>query len=117
MISRLQNYALGEWVAGTGGAATLYHAVTGEAIAEASSGGLDFGEMVRYARRVGGPALRRMTFHERARMLKALAQHLMAQKERFYELSSATGATRADGWVDIEGGIGTLFAYASRGRR
>ncbi|MFM8780183.1 MAG: aldehyde dehydrogenase family protein, partial [Gemmatimonadota bacterium] len=117
MISRLQNYALGEWVTGTGSATTLYHAITGEAIAEASSHGLDFGEMVRHARRVGGPALRRMTFHERARMLKAVAQHLMAKKELFYELSSATGATRADSWVDIEGGIGTFFAYASRGRR
>ena len=117
MISRLQNYALGEWVTGIGSATILYHAVTGEAIAEASSHGLDFGEMVRHARRVGGPALRRLTFHERARMLKAVAQHLMAKKELFYELSSATGATRTDSWVDIDGGIGTFFAYASRGRR
>ena len=117
MITRLQNYALGEWVAGSGAQATLLHAVSGEPVAETSSGGLDFQAMVRYARAVGGPALRRLTFHERAAMLKAVAKHLMERKEAFYALSAATGATRADSWVDIEGGIGTFFAYASRGRR
>ncbi len=117
MITRLQNYALGEWVAGSGAQATLLHAVTGEPVAETSSGGLDFQAMVRYARAAGGPALRRQTFHERAAMLKAVAKHLMERKEAFYALSAATGATRADSWVDIEGGIGTFFAYASRGRR
>ena len=117
MITRLQNYALGEWVVGSGAQATLLHAVSGEPVAETSSGGLDFQAMVRYARAVGGPALRRLTFHERAAMLKAVAKHLMERKEAFYTLSAATGATRADSWVDIEGGIGTFFAYASRGRR
>ncbi len=117
MITRLRNYALGEWVAGSGAQATLLHAVSGEPVAETSSGGLDFQAMVRYARAVGGPALRRLTFHERAAMLKAVAKHLMERKEAFYALSAATGATRADSWVDIEGGIGTFFAYASRGRR
>lgn len=117
MITRLQNYALGEWVVGSGAQATLLHAVSGEPVAETSSGGLDFQAMVRYARAVGGPALRRLTFHERAAMLKAVAKHLMERKEAFYALSAATGATRADSWVDIEGGIGTFFAYASRGRR
>ena len=117
MITRLQNYALGEWVAGSGAQATLLHAVSGEPVAETSSGGLDFQAMVRYARAVGGPALRRLTFHERAAMLKAVAKHLMERKEAFYALSAATGATRADSWVDIEGGIGIFFAYASRGRR
>jgi len=116
-IARLQNYALGEWVAGTGAQATLLHAVTGEPVAETSSGGLDFQAMARYARAVGGPALRQRTFHERAAMLKAVAKHLMERKEAFYALSAATGATRTDSWVDIEGGIGTFFAYASRGRR
>ena len=114
---KLENYALGQWVAGTGAMTDLVHAVTGEKIAETSSGGLDFGAMAEYARTVGGPTLRAMTFHERARMLKAMAQHLMARKERFYEISAATGATRADSWIDIEGGIGTFFAYGSRGRR
>ena len=116
-IARLQNFALGEWIAGTGSQATLLHAVTGEPIAETSSGGLDFQAMVRYARTVGGPALRALTFHQRAAMLKAVAKHLMERKEAYYALSAATGATRSDSWVDIEGGIGTFFAYASRGRR
>ncbi|HEY3286138.1 MAG TPA: phenylacetic acid degradation bifunctional protein PaaZ [Gemmatimonadaceae bacterium] len=113
----LFNYAAGAWMQGTGARTPLRHAVTGEVIAEAGSGGIDFAEMVRHARTVGGPVLRAMTFHQRARMLKALAQHLMARVEGYYAISAATGATRRDGWVDIEGGIGTLFAYASRGRR
>jgi oxepin-CoA hydrolase/3-oxo-5,6-dehydrosuberyl-CoA semialdehyde dehydrogenase len=113
----LFNYAEGAWVQGSGARTLLHHAVTGAVIAEAGSGGLDFGGMVRHARTEGGPALRAMTFHQRARMLKALAQYLTARVESYYAVSAATGATRRDGWVDIEGGIGTLFAFASRGRR
>ena len=113
----LMNYAVGQWVEGTGKTADLVHAVTGEKIGEASSGGLDFKAMTEYARNVGGPALRALTFHQRAAMLKAVARHLMEQKEKFYALSAMTGATRADSWVDIDGGIGTFFAYSSRGRR
>ncbi|MHB1095476.1 MAG: phenylacetic acid degradation bifunctional protein PaaZ [Gemmatimonadaceae bacterium] len=113
----LLNYAAGKWVRGTGAGTPLHHAVTGEMIAVAGSSGLDFGAMVQHARTVGGPVLRAMTFHQRARMLKALAQYLMTRVEGYYAVSAATGATRRDGWVDIEGGIGTLFAYASRGRR
>jgi len=104
-------------VAGAGKAATLLHAVTGEPVAQASSEGLDFRTMLEYGRRVGGPVLRKMTFHERARMIKALAAYLMERKEEFYEVSKATGATRNDSWVDIEGGFGTLFTFASKGRR
>lgn len=114
---RLLSYARGEWVAGAGRATDLIHAVTGEKIGEASSDGLDFGGMVEYARTVGGPALRRMTFHERARMLKAMAMHLNGRRQEFYAVSAATGATKADNWIDIDGGIGTLFVYASKGRR
>jgi len=114
---RLENYVNGQWVAGTGSAADLFHAVTGDKIAEATTSGIDFKGMVDYATRVGGPALRKMTFHERALMLKAMAQYLMSRKDEFYLVSAATGATKSDSWVDIEGGIGTLFAYASRGRR
>jgi oxepin-CoA hydrolase / 3-oxo-5,6-dehydrosuberyl-CoA semialdehyde dehydrogenase len=114
---RLQHYAAGEWVEGAGRFTTLHHAVTGAPVAEASSEGLDFGAMVEYARRVGGPALRKMTFHERARMLKAMAQYLSGRKEEFYRVSSATGATKSDSWIDIDGGIGTFFVYASKGRR
>jgi oxepin-CoA hydrolase/3-oxo-5,6-dehydrosuberyl-CoA semialdehyde dehydrogenase len=97
--------------------AELVHAVTGVPFATASTGGIDFKRMVEHARSVGGPKLRKMTFHERALMLKAMAKHLMEKKDEFYRISAATGATKRDGWVDIEGGIGTLFAYASRGRR
>ena len=114
---RLENYVCGEWVTGTGQATDLFHAITGEKIAEATTNGIDFGAMVDYGKRVGGPALRRMTFHERALTLKAMAQYLLARKDEFYLVSAATGATNSDSWVDIEGGIGTLFAYASRGRR
>jgi oxepin-CoA hydrolase/3-oxo-5,6-dehydrosuberyl-CoA semialdehyde dehydrogenase len=114
---RLQSYALGQWVEGTGKFTDLFHAVTGEKVAEASSQGLDFQAMAEHARTVGGPALRRMTFHQRARMLKALAVYLTERKAEFYRISEATGATKGDHWIDIDGGIGTLFAYASRGRR
>ena len=113
----LMNYAQGEWVEGTGKTTELFHAVTGERIGEAGSGGLDFKAMAEYARMVGGPAMRRLTFHQRAAMLKALARYLMERKDAYYLLSSATGATKADSWVDIDGGIGTFFAYSSRGRR
>lgn len=116
-MQKLHNYALGKWTAGEGDGQILYNAITGEAIASASSKGLDFGAMCDYARKVGGPKLRKMTFHERGRMLKALALHLLSKKEEFYKISWATGATRADSWVDIEGGIGNLFSYASLRRQ
>ena len=113
----LFNYVEDQWVRGAGKTTPVHNAITGAMIAEAGTGGLDFAAMVRHARTVGGPALRAMTFHQRARMLKALAQHLMTRLDGYYAVSAATGATRRDGWVDIEGGIATLFAYASRGRR
>jgi oxepin-CoA hydrolase/3-oxo-5,6-dehydrosuberyl-CoA semialdehyde dehydrogenase len=114
---RLESFAAGEWVRGSGKGAELFHAVTGEKIGEASSDGLDFKAMVDYARRTGGPALRKMTFHERARMLKAMAGYLNGRKEELYAISAATGATKGDSWIDIDGGIGTFFVYASKGRR
>ena len=110
---KLKNYALGQWTAGEGDGHALFNAITGEQIAETSSKGLDFKEMMDYARKVGGPSLRKMTFHERGRMLKALALHLISIKDKFYALSAQTGATKVDSWIDIEGGIGNLFAYAS----
>jgi len=109
----LENYAEGKWVAGTSASETLFNAITGDAIYTAGSNGLDFDAMMNYARSKGGRALRKMTFHERGRMLKALAMHLMTQKEAFYKISALTGATRVDSWVDIEGGIGNLFTNAS----
>jgi oxepin-CoA hydrolase/3-oxo-5,6-dehydrosuberyl-CoA semialdehyde dehydrogenase len=113
---KLMNYAEDRWF-GTQGGGEARSAVTGETVAELGSGGLDFGAMAAHARRVGGPALRALTFHDRARMLKVLAQAVMDRKEELYDLSAETGATRMDGWIDIEGGAGTLFAYSSRGRR
>jgi oxepin-CoA hydrolase/3-oxo-5,6-dehydrosuberyl-CoA semialdehyde dehydrogenase len=113
----LLNYAQDGWYRATGGLAEVESALTGEVIATTGSQGIDFGAMLQHARKVGGPALRRMTFHERAHMLKALAQAIMARKEELYELSYNTGATRNDGWIDIEGGAGTLFSFSSKGRR
>jgi oxepin-CoA hydrolase/3-oxo-5,6-dehydrosuberyl-CoA semialdehyde dehydrogenase len=117
MTKVLENYALGKWIKGDGEGKALYNAITGEEIARASSDGLDIAAMMNYARETGSPTLRKMTFHERGRMLKALALHLMSKKEMFYETSWATGATRADSWIDIEGGIGNLFAYSSLRRQ
>ena len=110
---KLQNYALGSWISGDGEGTALFDAVSGEQIYSASSQGLDFGAMLQYARERGGPALRKMTFHERGRMLKALALYLTEIKAKYYPISYLTGATKADSWIDIDGGIGTLFAYAS----
>ena len=114
---QLQSYVAGAWQAGAGQGVALRDATTGEVIANATADGLDAGAMLAHARGVGGPNLRRLTFHERAAMLKALARDLTEHKEEFYPLSYATGATRGDSWIDIDGGIGTLFVYASKGMR
>lgn len=113
----LQNYAEGKWVSATTASDTLYNAITGEPIYTAGSEGIDVDAMMKYARKKGGPALRKMTFHERGLMLKALAFHLLSKKDHFYTISAYTGATRIDSWVDIEGGIGNLFANASLRRQ
>jgi oxepin-CoA hydrolase/3-oxo-5,6-dehydrosuberyl-CoA semialdehyde dehydrogenase len=113
----LESYAEGKWVPPTGGVAEIPSAIDGHVVARASSADLDFAAMVRYAREVGGPALRQLTFHERADLLKRLAAHITERKQALYELAFDTGATRKDSWIDIDGGIGTLFAYASRGRK
>lgn len=113
----LQNYAEGQWVAGAGGLAELRSAIDGEVVALTSSQGLDFAAMLRHAREQGGPALRALTFHQRALMLKALADALTAKKEALYALSYNTGATKADSWIDIDGGIGTFAVYQGKGRR
>ncbi|MBL7765604.1 MAG: phenylacetic acid degradation bifunctional protein PaaZ [Chitinophagaceae bacterium] len=112
----LENYAEGKWVKGLRSSETLYHAISGEALYQTGSEGLDFAAMLAYGRKKG-KALRNMTFHERGLMLKALAFHLMSKKELFYQISAFTGATRSDSWVDIEGGIGNLFANASLRRQ
>jgi oxepin-CoA hydrolase/3-oxo-5,6-dehydrosuberyl-CoA semialdehyde dehydrogenase len=114
----LLNYSVDQWVPGEGSSqADIASAIDGSLIARTGSGGLDFGGMLRHARDVGGPALRKLTFHERARIIKGLGLAIMARKEELYELSYQTGATRKDGWIDIEGGAGTLFSFSSKGRR
>jgi len=116
-MMKLQNYAQGKWVEGSGKDKALFNAITGEQEYSASSEGLDFSAMMDYARKVGGPALRKMTFQERGLMLKALALHLMSLKAKYYTVSAKTGATKVDSWIDIEGGIGNLFANASLRRQ
>jgi len=117
MTSRLENYITGRWIAGDGEGQPLYNASTGALIGYAGSRGIDFKAAVDYARQAGNPALRRMTFHERGRMLRALALHLRTKLDTFYAISYQTGATKADSWIDIEGGIGNLFANASLRRK
>ena len=113
----LKNHALGKWTQGAGALADIPSAVTGEIVARGGSGGLDFKAMAEYARNVGGKNLRKLTFHERAAIVKALAQAIMDKKEELYRLNFHTGATRKDGWIDIEGGAGTLFSMASKAKR
>jgi len=110
---KLESYVQGKWVTGSGEGRPVVDAVRGEPVCHVDSSGIDMREVVEYGRRVGGVALRAMTFHERAIALKETAKLLMAKKEDFYTLSFKTGTTRADAWPDIEGGIGTVFSYAS----
>ena len=117
MQNKLGNLVLDQWVDGDGDGNLLTSAVNGDPVASITSAGLDFGDILHHARTVGGNNLRKLTFHERGEMLKALAQYLMEHKKEFYELSTQTGATRADSWVDIDGGISTLFVFSSKGRR
>ncbi len=116
-IQQISSFAVGEWIAPGEGARNIASAVTGEVIATAGNTGLDVQGMLDHARNVGGPALRQMTFHERAKMLKALSVHLGQHKQALYDLSFNTGATQSDHLIDIDGGIGTMFVFASKGRR
>ena len=117
MVTKLGNYITGKWITGDGEGQPLYNAVTGETIAHATTKGLDFKAMLAYARNTGNPALRKMTFPERGRMLRALALYLKERVEPLYKISYLTGATRSDSWIDLEGGIGNLFSYASLRRK
>jgi oxepin-CoA hydrolase/3-oxo-5,6-dehydrosuberyl-CoA semialdehyde dehydrogenase len=116
-MQQIKNYVCGEWVTGEGVETELFNAITGEQFATTSSKGLDYAEILNYGRTKGGATLRKMTFQERGRMLKALALHLLTLKNKYYQLSAATGATKIDSWIDIEGGIGNLFANASLRRQ
>ena len=104
---------MGKWVEHEGAGIPQYNAITGDQISTVGSEGLDYSAMAEYARRVGNPALRKMTFQERGQMIKALAMHLFELRKKYYPVSSLSGATKTDSWIDIDGGIGTLFAYAS----
>ena len=110
----LQSYIGGHWI-GQAPAQALRSAVNGRTVFHTHAEGLDFAEAVHHARQVGGPALLALDFQARAERLKALAKYLGQHKEQLYAVSAHTGATRADGWVDIEGGSGTLSAYAAVG--
>jgi oxepin-CoA hydrolase/3-oxo-5,6-dehydrosuberyl-CoA semialdehyde dehydrogenase len=112
-----QNYVLGKWMNGDGVETQLFNAIDHSEIGTVSSAGIDYEQVLDYGRRVGGRTLRKMTFQERGRMLKALALYLMERKARYYEVSAWTGATKVDSWIDIEGGIGNLFANASLRRQ
>lgn len=113
----VSSFAAGEWIAPGAGARNIASAVTGAPLAQAGNDALDVQAMLSYARDVGGPALRALTFHDRARMLKALSAHLNEHKQALYDLSFDTGATQSDHMIDIDGGIGTMFVFASKGRR
>ncbi|WP_435660562.1 phenylacetic acid degradation bifunctional protein PaaZ [Leisingera caerulea] len=116
-LLEISSFAAGQWVAPGAGARNIASAITGEVIASAGNDALDVQAMLDYARTVGGANLRKLTFHDRARMLKALAGHLNQHKQALYDLSFDTGATQSDHMIDIDGGIGTMFVFASKGRR
>ena len=116
-IQNVESFAAGEWIAPDASARPIFNAVTGAKMAVAGTGGLPVQDMLDYAKNKGGPALRAMTFHDRARMLKALALYLSERKQQLYDISFATGATQSDHMIDVDGGIGTMFVFASKGRR
>ncbi len=116
-MSVLQSYTGGQWRAPSGVGAPLLDAVTGEEVARISSEGIDMAAALEYGRSVGGPALRELTFHQRAALLKSLGSYLREHREDLYALSARTGATLLDSKFDVDGGIGVLASYASKGRR
>ena len=113
----LSSYVCGDWYVPTGDGVPVHDAVTGAEVARLSTEGIDMSAVLDHGRRIGGPALRALTFHQRAALLKALASHLREHREELYALSARTGATRGDSLFDVDGGLGVLFTYASRGRR
>ncbi|MBV8931321.1 MAG: aldehyde dehydrogenase family protein, partial [Kutzneria sp.] len=116
-MALLRSYVNGRWHTAADEGAPLLDAVTGEEVARISSAGVDMGVALEYGRRVGGPALRELTFHQRAALLKALASFLREHRDELYTLSTRTGATKGDSMFDVDGGIGVLFSYGSKGRR
>ena len=117
MVHMLESYVQGSWWCPAGGGTPIADPVTGEAVATVSAEGLDVEGAMEYARTVGQRHLGAMTFHQRGLRLKELAIALTERKQELYDLSTHTGATKADSWVDIDGGIGVLFNYSGKGRR
>ena len=117
MARTLESYVLGEWVTPPGDGEPVHSAVTGELLGVCTTAGIDFAAVARHAREVGGPALRAMTFHDRAAMIKALVGVIAEHKDELYALSAQAGATKKDAWVDVDGGMGVLATYASKARR
>lgn len=113
----LRSYVSGSWFEPSGAGVAVYDAVTGEQVTTVSSVGVDFGGVLTYGRTVAGPALRALTFHQRASILKSVGLHLRQHRDELYALSTRTGSTRADSQFDIDGGIGVLLSYGSKGRR
>jgi oxepin-CoA hydrolase/3-oxo-5,6-dehydrosuberyl-CoA semialdehyde dehydrogenase len=113
MASTLENYIKGQWLTHNGTGIEQFNAVTGDLVATVNGTGMDFGAVLDYGRSVGNKNLRNMTFLERGLMLKKLAFFLHKNRKKYYPISYMTGATKTDSWIDIDGGIGTLFAYAS----
>lgn len=116
-VTSVRSFAHGAWIDPGDGAREIADAVTGEVFARVGNSALDTEAMLDHAYKVGGPALRKLGFHDRARMVKALATYLGEHKEALYDLSFRTGATQKDHLIDIDGGIGTMFVFASKGRR
>ena len=116
-MQQLESFIGGQWAARGRDRIEIASAVTGDVVATVTSGGIDMREALSFARETGGAGLRRLTFHQRADMLKKLGQYLTERKEQLYKLSFQTGATRVDNMIDVDGGIGTLFVYAGKGRR
>lgn len=114
---KIKSYVVNEWIEGLGAGKRLLNAVNGEEIGTVSAEGISVEMMLTHAREKGGPALRKMSFQERGRMLKSLALYLTEKKSNYYPISYKTGATKTDSWIDIDGGIGTLFAYSSLRRK
>lgn len=114
---KLSNYVGGEWINGDGEGQTQFSAITGHAISNTSTSGIDMQAAVDFARKTGNPHMRNLTFHQRGKMLKAVANHLKKYLMKFYKLSAQTGATKTDSWIDIEGGIATMLTYASLRRQ
>jgi oxepin-CoA hydrolase / 3-oxo-5,6-dehydrosuberyl-CoA semialdehyde dehydrogenase len=116
-MALLRSYVNGHWVEPADEGRPVLDAVTGQEVARVSSSGIDMAAALEFGRATGGPALRELTFHQRAGLLKALGSGLREHRDELYGLSARTGATRSDAKFDVDGGIGVLLSYASKARR